>query len=124
MALDLRSSIGEREQAEQASHLKSLFLANMSHEIRTPLAAIIGFSDLLKDPQISAKERVQYLDIIHRTGENLTRIINDILDLSKVEAGHLEIEKSSFSLKALLEDIRLVMIAKCQEKTHRGDLRT
>ncbi len=116
MALDLRSNIGERRQAEQASHLKSLFLANMSHEIRTPLAAIIGFSDLLKDPLLSEPERLQYLDVIHRTGENLTRIINDILDLSKVEAGHLEIERTHFSLTSLLNDIHVMMVAKCQNK--------
>nr|WP_295900414.1 response regulator [uncultured Bdellovibrio sp.] len=116
MAFDLRHSIGERQQAEQASQLKSLFLANMSHEIRTPLAAIIGFSDLLKDKNLPEEERLQYLNVIHRTGENLTRIINDILDLSKVEAGHLEIEKSQFSLSSLLDDIHVVMVAKSQDK--------
>jgi len=116
MALDLRSSIGEREQAEQANQLKSLFLANMSHEIRTPLAAIIGFSDLLKDSHLSEEERLQYLDIIRRTGENLTRIINDILDLSKVEAGHLAIEKAQFSLSTLLDDIHVLMVARVQNK--------
>ncbi|KHD89723.1 MAG: histidine kinase [Bdellovibrio sp. ArHS] len=116
MAFDLRSSIGERRQAEQASQLKSLFLANMSHEIRTPLAAIIGFSELLKDTNLSETERHQYLDVIQRTGENLTRIINDILDLSKVEAGHLEIERSSFSLSHLLDDIHVLMVARAHGK--------
>lgn len=116
MAVDLRSSIGERQQAEQASQLKSLFLANMSHEIRTPLAAIIGFSDLLKEKSLPEDERLQYLNVIHRTGENLTRIINDILDLSKVEAGHLEIEKSLFPLTPFLEDIHVVMVAKSGSK--------
>lgn len=116
MAFDLRHSIGERRQAEQASQLKSLFLANMSHEIRTPLAAIIGFSDLLKDSQLSESERLQYLNIIQRTGENLTRIINDILDLSKVEAGHLEIEPSSVSLSTLLDDIHVLMVARAHGK--------
>ncbi|WP_374077601.1 response regulator [Bdellovibrio bacteriovorus] len=116
MAGDLRNSIGERQQAEQASQLKSLFLANMSHEIRTPLAAIIGFSDLLKDNNLSEEERLQYLNVIHRTGENLTRIINDILDLSKVEAGHLEIERSQFSLSSLLDDIHVMMVAKSNSK--------
>ncbi|MEN0059170.1 MAG: response regulator, partial [Bdellovibrio sp.] len=116
MAADLHNSIGERQQAEQANRLKSLFLANMSHEIRTPLGAIIGFSDLLKDPNLSESERLQYVDIIHRTGENLTHIINDILDLSKVEAGHLQIEKNSFSLSSFLEDLRLLMIARCGDK--------
>lgn len=116
MAADLQSNIGERRQAEQASQLKSLFLANMSHEIRTPLAAIMGFSDLLKDPHLTEDDRLQYSAVIHRTGENLTRIINDILDLSKVEAGHLEIERAPFSLKSLLDDIHVVMVAKSEGK--------
>lgn len=116
MALDLRNNIGERRQAEQASHLKSLFLANMSHEIRTPLAAIIGFSDLLKDPTLEEEYRLQYVDVINRTGQNLTRIINDILDLSKVEAGHLEMENSAFSLVGLLDDIHVMMVAKSADK--------
>ncbi|MNK89715.1 Autoinducer 2 sensor kinase/phosphatase LuxQ [compost metagenome] len=116
MAADLEDSIGTRRQAEQANKLKSLFLANMSHEIRTPLAAIIGFSDILKDPLVPEKERLQFADIIHRTSENLTRIINDILDLSKVEAGHLDIQKSIFSLALFLDDIRAVATMKANDK--------
>ncbi|XGC81365.1 response regulator [Bdellovibrio bacteriovorus] len=116
MASDLENSIGVRKQAEQANKLKSLFLANMSHEIRTPLNAIIGFSEILKDPNIPEADRQSYVDIIHRTGENLTRIINDILDLSKVEAGHLEIQKSSFALPAFLEEIRSLITSKSVKK--------
>lgn len=112
MAEHLSNSAGHRVQAEHASQLKSLFLANMSHEIRTPLAAIIGFSKLLKDPALKDQERAQYVDIIHRTGEHLTRIINDILDLSKVEAGHLEIEKHNVNLKTLLDDLHVMMVSR------------
>lgn len=117
MAEHLSNSAGRRAQAEQASQLKSLFLANMSHEIRTPLAAIIGFSDLLKDPSLKDQERTQYVDIIHRTGEHLTRIINDILDLSKVEAGHLEIEKHNVNLKTLLDDLHVMMLSRVGGKS-------
>lgn len=116
MAQHLSSSIGERRQAEQASQLKSLFLANMSHEIRTPLAAIIGFSDLLKDSHLTEEERQQYVNIIHRTGEHLTRIINDILDLSKVEAGHLELESHNVNLSSLLSDLHILMVARVGSK--------
>lgn len=116
MAADLEDSIGVRRQAEQANKLKSLFLANMSHEIRTPLAAIIGFSDILKDRLVPEKERLRYADIIHRTSENLTRIINDILDLSKVEAGHLDIQKSVFPLAPFLADIRSIATIKASDK--------
>lgn len=114
MARALKNNVGERRIAEQSSQLKSLFLANMSHEIRTPLAAIIGFSDLLKDEELSDAERKNYINIIQRTGENLTRIINDILDLSKVEAGHMEIKKSAFSLTEVLDDIHAMMVTKCE----------
>jgi CheY-like chemotaxis protein/two-component sensor histidine kinase len=88
----------------------------MSHEIRTPLGAIIGFSELLKDPALHPDERKRYVEIIHRTGENLTKIINDILDLSKVEAGRLEFERTSFALKTFLDDLHEIMSIKAAEK--------
>ena len=109
MTENLRSQLAEKEQAEHASQIKNLFLANMSHEIRTPLNAILGFSELLRDPEISQEEKNQYLDIVKRTGNNLTTIIGDILDISKVEAGRLEIEKTSFSLAQLSGAIRDAM---------------
>ena len=117
MASDLAQSMEKRYQAESANKSKSLFLANMSHEIRTPLGAIVGFSELLKDPSIKEIERREYIEIIHRTSLNLTKIINDILDLSKVEAGRLETEKSEFSLTGLLSDIRAIMELRSREKS-------
>lgn len=87
-----------KEAAEIANSTKSAFLANMSHEIRTPLAAILGFSSLLKDKSIDPVERDQYVDTIVRNGTSLTRIIDDILDLAKVEAGRLDVEEVPFSL--------------------------
>lgn len=79
--------------AEAANHLKSAFLANMSHEIRTPLGAMIGFAELLADPEISDLERTSSIDVLMRNGHQLAAIINDILDLSKVESGHISLEK-------------------------------
>lgn len=117
MAAELRTNVGQRHQAENANRVKSLFLANMSHEIRTPLNAIMGFADLLKDPQLSDKDREQYVGIIQRTGENLTKIINEILDLSKIEAGHLETEKTVFALSPLLEDVQKSMFQKIGKKS-------
>ncbi len=116
MTADIRSNIGKRERAENANRVKSLFLANMSHEIRTPLAAIMGFSELLKDKSLSEAERDQYVEIINRTSGSLTKIINDILDLSKVEAGHIEIEKTSFSLTELLADLKKTLEFRTQSK--------
>lgn len=119
MTEDLESNIGERRQAETANQLKSMFLANMSHEIRTPVGAIMGFSELLKEPSTSEEERQKYLSIIHRTCENLTKIINDILDLSKVEAGYLDIQISAISLNELLSEIKMMLEARWSEKAIR-----
>ncbi len=82
--------IDAKEKAEESDRLKSAFLANMSHEIRTPLNAIIGFSSLL--PHIEdAEERNHYISLINHNNELLLNIINDVLDLSKIEAGHIEL---------------------------------
>lgn len=106
MSQDLEHSIERRIHAEQSSQTKSQFLANMSHEIRTPLNAILGFTELLKDDNLSSEERQKYLNIIERTGENLSTLINDILDLSKVEAGHMDLIKKEFSLPLLISEIK------------------
>lgn len=116
MTAKLQESIGGQREAEKASEVKSLFLANMSHEIRTPLGAMLGFAELLKDKDITPQEHGKYLEIILRTGNNLAKILHDILDLSKVEAGQIEIEKTRFSLPELLRDIRQVMEIKCLDK--------
>jgi hypothetical protein len=116
MTETLENSIGEQKQAERASEVKSLFLANMSHEIRTPLGAMLGFAELLRDRHLSPVERDQYVEIILRTGNNLSKILHDILDLSKVEAGQIEVEKNKCSLPMILQEIREVMEIKCAEK--------
>jgi len=94
-----------KKEAEVANQTKSAFLANMSHEIRTPLGAIIGFSELLTDPKTQDSEKENMIGIIKRNGKLLSTIINDILDLSKVEAGKLQIEKIDVRLNDLLNDV-------------------
>lgn len=105
-----------KEAAEIANQSKSTFLANMSHEIRTPLGAILGFGELLKDPKLSEKERLEYIEIINRNGNELGSLIDDILDLSKVEAGRLEVERKKIDLESLLNDVSSSLMVKIQEK--------
>ncbi len=94
-----------RLQAEHANRTKSAFLANMSHEIRTPLAAILGYAEILKDDTLESDERLEFLTTISRNGSALTRLIDDILDLSKVEAGQIDPEQIDFSLRELLAEV-------------------
>ncbi len=100
--------------AEQASASKSEFLANMSHEIRTPMTAILGYADLLRD-FTNQDEAKQYLRTIRRNGDYLLDIINDILDLSKIEAGRMEVDREVFSPEAVIEDVRSIMEVRATE---------
>lgn len=102
--------------AKAASEMKSAFLANMSHEIRTPLGAILGFTDLLRDSDLSAEDREQFLETISRNGQALTKIIDDILDLSKVEAGKLQIEEIEFSLPDILSEVQTLLEDRARAK--------
>ena len=79
-----------KEKAEESDRLKSAFLANMSHEIRTPMNGILGFSDLLKEPDLSGEEQKTYIEVIERAGHRMLNIINDIVDISKIESGQME----------------------------------
>jgi len=101
--------------AESASRTKSDFLASMSHEIRTPMNAIIGIADLLAKSALSP-EQDKYVQIFRRAGDNLLHLVNDILDLSKVEAEQLELERTGFSLRDLLEKVKEMVADRAVEK--------
>ncbi len=105
-----------QRRAEEANQSKSLFLANMSHEIRTPLGALLGFAELLKEPELSVRDRIRYAGIVERTGIDLLAIVNDILDLSKVEAEKLELETVKFSPREFLAEIHSFLALRCLNK--------
>ncbi len=109
-----------KEKAVGADKLKSAFLANMSHEIRTPLNAIVGFTNLLKEDNISEVEKIEYIDIVNKSSENLMELINDIVDLAKIESGELRLAKESYNITRLLTELHLLFEKRMaiDQKTH------
>jgi PAS domain S-box-containing protein len=105
-----------KQQALESANVKEQFLANMSHEIRTPINSVIGFTNLLQKTTMT-EEQKQFVNLIQSASENLLTIINDILDISKIEAGMLRIEKNPFSLRGLCNSIETMFYHKAREKS-------
>jgi len=101
--------------AENANRLKSEFLANMSHELRTPLNAVLGFTQLMSGDKNLTPGQLEKISIISRSGEHLLSLINDILDISKIEAGKQEVHKTAFDPTRFIDDIREMFSLRCQK---------
>jgi PAS domain S-box-containing protein len=105
-----------KEKAEEADRLKSAFLANMSHEIRTPMNGILGFADLLKEPRLTREIQQEYISIIEKSGVRMLNIINDIIDISKIEAGLMEINIQEVNINKQIEFIHTFFKPQVEEK--------
>jgi PAS domain S-box-containing protein len=105
-----------KTRAEESDKLKSAFLANMSHEIRTPMNGILGFAELLQTPDLHYEEMLSYIDIINSCSKQLLALINDIIDISKIEAGQLTISSGKVGLLSVLNDVYNLTINSVPEK--------
>lgn len=100
-----KETLEAKQKAEESDRLKSAFLANMSHEIRTPLNGIIGFSDLLKDSSLPESEKNEYVNIIKQSSARLMNLVNDLINISKIETGQMEVNKIHCNVNKLIRDI-------------------
>lgn len=132
-AIKLEMEIEQRKQAEQklivalehakeSDRLKSAFLANMSHEIRTPMNGILGFAELLKEPELSGEQQKHYIDIIERSGARMLCIINDIVDISKIESGQMNMSISETNVNEQIEFIYSFFKVEVEQKGEHLDL--
>ncbi len=97
--------INAKERAEESDRLKSAFLANMSHEIRTPMNGILGFAALLKDPDLSTDEMNEFVAIIEKSGERMLNILNDLINIAKIESGQMELVPSAININEQIESL-------------------
>lgn len=105
-----------KEKVEESDRLKSAFLANMSHEIRTPMNGILGFSSLLKEPKLTGQKQQKYINIIEKSGARMLNIINDIIDISKIESGTMKVNMKATNINKQLNSIHTFFIPESENK--------
>lgn len=110
---DLRNS---KEKAEESNRLKTAFLQNVSHEIRTPMNGILGFADLLREANLTGKEQSEYIDVIERSGNRMLNTINDLMDISRIESGQVELSLSDIALSDIIKDLCTFFKPEVQKK--------
>lgn len=108
--------IKAKERAEESDRLKSAFLANISHEIRTPMNGILGFADLLKSPSLSSELQIEFIEIIEKSGRRMLSIINDLIDISKIEAGETILRIKSVNVGQMLSEIQAFFAPEASQK--------
>ncbi|HKK10158.1 MAG TPA: ATP-binding protein, partial [Bacteroidales bacterium] len=106
-----------KELAESSDHLKSAFLANMSHEIRTPMNGIIGFTDLLLEPEFSGKEKQNFIEAIQKSGNRMLNTVNDIIEISKIETGEVQVKTKEFNLNEKVRELIQFFIPEAEKKS-------
>ncbi len=120
---ELENQISERKVAEESDKLKSAFLANMSHELRTPMNAIIAFSNFLRDPDLNTNKREEYLDHITAAGDSLLRLIDDIIDIAKLESKQLKISIGPINISRLLKELYKLFLNLKAKHNYRAELK-
>lgn len=116
--------IKSKEKAEESDRLKSAFLANISHEIRTPMNGILGFAELLKIPKLAPEVQEHYIDVIEKSGNRMLNIINDIVDISKIEAGQMNVHLEETNVNQLLRDLYVFFTPEANSKGLKLSVRT
>lgn len=112
-----------RRKAEESDKLKSAFLANMSHEIRTPMNAIIGFSNLLADDTLEPHKRNEYIGIIQSSGSHLLKLIEDIIDVAKIESGEIKISSGPVAINQMLDELQAIFADRIEKENKSIELR-